>query len=73
MSSHSPATSSSLPLAIEVGGGDRRRAEVVELGEVAGAELLPPPRAEHRVPIELLEEQSRNTSRWIPSGGPGGS
>jgi hypothetical protein len=25
------------------------------------------------VPIELLEEQSRNTSRWIPSGGPGGS
>jgi hypothetical protein len=25
------------------------------------------------VPIELLEEQSRNTSRWIPSGGHGGS
>lgn len=55
-SSHSPATSSWLPLAIEVDGGDRQ-AEVVELGEVTGAEVLPPPWGVHRLPAELLEEQ----------------
>ena len=43
-------------MAIEVDGGDRQ-AEVVELGEVAGAEVLPPPWGVHRLPAELLEEQ----------------
>lgn len=37
--SHSSPTGSGLPLAVEVDGGDRQ-AEVVELGEVAGAEGL---------------------------------
>ena len=55
-SSHSPATSSGLPLAVEVDGGGRQ-AEVVELGEVAGAEVLPPPWGVDRLPAELLEEQ----------------
>uniref|UniRef100_A0A0A9BUH2 ZCN14 n=1 Tax=Arundo donax TaxID=35708 RepID=A0A0A9BUH2_ARUDO len=42
-SSHSSPTSSRLPLAVEVDGGDRR-AEVVQLGKVAAAEVLSPPR-----------------------------
>ena len=55
-SSHSSPTSSRLPLAIEVDGGDRE-AKVVELGEVAGAEVLPPSRSVNRLPTKLLEEQ----------------
>jgi hypothetical protein len=57
--SHSSPTGSGLPLAVEVDGGDRQ-AEVVELGEVAGAEVLPPPRGVHRLPAELLEEQKHD-------------
>lgn len=43
-------------MAVEVDGGNRQ-AEVVELGEVAGAEVLPPPGSVHCLPTELLEEQ----------------
>ena len=53
---HPPAAGAGLTLAVEVDGGDRR-AEVVELGEVAGADVLPPPRGVHRLAAQLLEEQ----------------
>jgi len=46
-------------LAVEVNGG-HWQAEVVELGEVAGAEVLPPPWGVHRLPAELLEEQKHH-------------
>ena len=59
-SSHPPPASSRLPLAVEVDGGDRR-AEVVQLGEVSGTEVLPPPRSIHRLTAELLEEQKHQS------------
>jgi len=46
-------------LAVEVDSGDRQ-AEVVELGEVSGAEVLPPPWGVDRLPAELLEEQKHH-------------
>lgn len=52
---HPPAAGAGLTLAVEVDGGDRR-AEVVELGEVPGVEVLAPPGGVHRLPPELLEE-----------------
>jgi hypothetical protein len=44
-----------LTLAVEVHGGDWR-AEIVELGEVPGVEVLAPPGGVHRLPAELLEQ-----------------
>lgn len=43
-------------MAVEVDGGDGQ-AEVVQLGEIAGAEVLPPSRSIHCVTAELLEQQ----------------
>lgn len=52
---HPPAAGAGLALAVEVDGGDGR-AEVVELGEVPGVEVLAPPWGVHRLPPQLLEQ-----------------
>jgi len=52
---HPPAAGAGLTLAVEVDGGDRR-AEVVDLSEVPGAEVLAPAGGVHRPPPQLLEE-----------------
>jgi hypothetical protein len=52
---HPPAARAGFALAVEVDGGDGL-AEVVELGEVPGVEVLAPPGGVHRLPPELLEE-----------------
>ena len=52
---HPPAAGTGLALAVEVDGGDGL-AEVIELGEVPGIEVLAPPGRVHRLPAQLLEE-----------------
>ena len=52
---HPPSAGAGLALAVEVDGGDGR-AEVVELGEVPGVEVLAPPGGVHRLPPQLLEQ-----------------
>lgn len=53
--SSSPSAGAALPLAVEVNGGNRQ-AEVVQLGEVPGVEVLAPPRRVNCLPPQLTEQ-----------------
>jgi len=61
-----PATAAALPLAVEVGGGDRR-SEAVAGGEVPGVEVCAPPGRVDRLPDRLPEHDEHepvDPRRW---------
>lgn len=58
---HPPPTGAWLSLAVEVDGGDRR-SEVIELREVPGVEVLPPPGGIHSLPAGELPEKHEDVA-----------